>query len=129
MSRLLIAILLIGSVLGLVYLWIDDRSSLAVITDDSPAPPVQQERTETVEHIASLLKTDALLEQAPAEFFETLPASLSDVPKPVDLGVDENGDLVIDRRIRDLFEFYLLFPKFGINLRLKIILWRGSSDG
>lgn len=117
MSRLLIALLFMGSAFSLVYLWFDDHPNPELAATKLPAndaasvlnaPPLQHQRTETVEHIASLFKTDRLLEQAPQEFFQTLPTSLSEVPRPIDLGMNENGDLIIDQRVRSLFEYYLM---------------------
>ena len=40
-------------------------------------------------------------------FLESLPASLKDSPMPSSLDVDENGNLIVNMKVKNLFEFYL----------------------
>ncbi|MEH6344875.1 MAG: lipase secretion chaperone [Bermanella sp.] len=40
-------------------------------------------------------------------FLASLPASLKDSPPPSSLDVDKNGDLIVNMKVRNLFEFYL----------------------
>lgn len=68
----------------------------------------RREITESVETIATLVRGSELSEEVPDIFFQSLPGSLINTPKAAALGIDDNGDLIIDQRVRRLFEFYLM---------------------
>ncbi|AQA17750.1 hypothetical protein BST95_05370 [Halioglobus japonicus] len=61
---------------------------------------------EAIENIVqSSGQPDRLL---PEEYFDQVPASLSGIGAPVLLQTDDSGSLIVDWRLRDLFEHYLV---------------------
>ena len=59
-----------------------------------------QDLTEMIDKSAEYSGADEL-------FYNTLPLSLRDTPRPTALGVDEDEELIADHRVRNLFEYYL----------------------
>ncbi|MDN3640922.1 lipase secretion chaperone [Simiduia curdlanivorans] len=65
------------------------------------------EKTLAPEAITALVETASEPDLAFAAFIQTLPASLAGQPAPESLTVNDQGELVVDGKIRFLFEHYL----------------------
>jgi len=76
--------------------------------DISQKPKVALEKTVSPTYIASLVKQESITDQDAALFYENLPGSLKDAPKPAALNTDNAGQLIIDKRVQRLFEFFLM---------------------
>jgi len=57
--------------------------------------------------LADMIDKSAENTRADELFYNTLPLSLRDTPRPTALGVDEDEELIADHRVRNLFEYYL----------------------
>lgn len=79
----------------------------SVQADVSVEAPIQFEKTVSREKISALVAKQPALGEVAKEFYATLPASLSEVPGPAHLRVDEDGNLIIEKRVQSLFEYYL----------------------
>ena len=67
-----------------------------------PALPEAVLPNETIENIVrGSAQPESLL---PEEYFDQVPASLSGIGAPVLLQTDDSGSLIVDWRLRDLFE-------------------------
>jgi len=69
---------------------------------------VQVEKTVSPEFISNLMAKEKPQDESAEIFYQTLPGSLSDAPKPAALESDAEGNLIINQRVQRLFEFYLM---------------------
>jgi len=85
--------------------------------------PVALVKTTTSEDISNKVSQADVDAEGAQIFFSTKPNSLKDVPAPTALGVDLDGMLIIDHRVKTLFEHYLSAmgeePLENIILRIK----------
>ncbi len=99
--------------LGAAVLWFGNRKAPEpTIVEKEPiiTAPTSQAKidNETVEFKLNTEPSEAEKEIARQEsILSSLPASLRDVPPPDSLDVDENGDLIINAKIRHMFDHYL----------------------
>lgn len=80
---------------------------VAPVTQATPAAQVVADKVVAPARIRQMVMENVSDLAADDPFFNTLPASLADSPRPAALEIDENGSLVIDHRLKNLMEFYL----------------------
>ncbi len=68
---------------------------------------VELEKTVSPKNISALFNTSPLTPEQAAIFHSSLPQSLSSSPLPSRLDINEQGQLVINMKVKRLFEFYL----------------------
>lgn len=108
MTSKLISVALIGLAFLGLYLFFPNPDSVP-----APKPSKQaQLQTDNVDVSEEKLVEDPLAEdvdeaQALAEQMKILPESLKDVPRPRSLDVDDAGNLILNGKIRILFDYYL----------------------
>jgi len=81
-----------------------EPASLVLINNEIPVALV---KTTTSEDISNKVSVADINAEGAQEFFDTKPNSLKDVPAPTALGVDIDGKLIIDHRVKTMFEHYL----------------------
>jgi len=90
------------------------------------------EKTITPEAITNMVSQADLEAEGFKAFIDIKPSSLSDVPPPSSLGFDQNGLLIIDHRVKSLFEHHLSAlgeePLENVILRIKHSLDTQLSD-
>ncbi len=69
--------------------------------------PVKLEKTASKQSISALFNTPQLSEEQARIFHSSLPKSLADSPPPSSLDTNEEGQLIINMKVKRLFEFYL----------------------
>ncbi|MFT5594728.1 MAG: lipase chaperone LimK [Oceanicoccus sp.] len=69
--------------------------------------PIEPEKTVSKESISALFHATELTAEQAVIFHASLPQSLADSPLPSSLDVNENGQLIINMKVKRLFEFYL----------------------
>ncbi|GEM_PF-362378 len=82
----------------------EGADSVAPVSKNNGAPQV---KTVTHNEISSLVAQADISLEGFEEFVARKPNSLQDVPPPSRLGLDQNGKLIVDMRVRNLFEHYL----------------------
>lgn len=70
-------------------------------------PAAGAEPVTSAEQLAQIVTQASAPDIAYDAFINRLPVSLADVPRPAPLTLDENGQLVVDSALRNLFEYYL----------------------
>lgn len=73
----------------------------------STSSVVAPQKTVNPAVISAAVKDDEADTRFPDIFYEIPPASLADSPAPAALQMTESGELIINQRIRELFEYYL----------------------
>jgi lipase chaperone LimK len=68
---------------------------------------ITTEKTLSKESITALFSTPELNAEQAAIFYASMPQSLSDSPLPSALDTNEHGELIINMKVKRLFEFYL----------------------
>jgi len=100
-----------------VWLWtgndnvVDKQTALEsqqVPEEVNQKPKLELEKTVSPTYIETLVKQETITEQDAALFYENLPGSLKGAPKPAALNTDTDGNLIIDKRVQRLFEFFLM---------------------
>lgn len=81
-----------------------DSSVIHLDTNYSSGPGV---KTTSPAVIAEMVARADITLKGFEQFVERKPNSLQDVPSPSPLGLDQNGHLIVDMRVRNLFEHYL----------------------
>jgi lipase chaperone LimK len=69
--------------------------------------PIELEKTLSKKSISALFNTPELTTEQAALFHASLPQSLIDSPPPSALDINEQGQLIINMKVKRLFEFYL----------------------
>mgnify|MGYP000069983635 CR=1 FL=1 len=80
----------------------------ASIQSNEITKTAQTEKTVPPEIISDLMSQERPDNETGELFYQTLPGSLSDAPKPASLETDLQGNLIINKRVQHLFEFYLM---------------------
>lgn len=75
--------------------------------DTNKSESLMLEKTVSPQNITALLNTPDLTAEQAAIFYANLPQSLADSPLPSALDTNEQGELIINMKVRRLFEFYL----------------------
>ncbi|MGR6870737.1 lipase secretion chaperone [Pseudomonas sp. HK3] len=76
-------------------------------TDKNANKPIEFEKTVSKESIRELFNTAELSAEQAAIFHASLPQSLADSPPPSPLDTNTQGELIINTKVKRLFEFYL----------------------
>jgi lipase chaperone LimK len=86
----------------------DGVSQPMVATTEQHQQKVPSRRTHSVsKSTINAAVQQPMFDEIPAEVFERLPGSLTGLPLPEALMTDEQGNLVVNQLIRNLFDFYL----------------------
>jgi lipase chaperone LimK len=109
---LLLSITGASALLLVLLLWIKPASApLPLAAPSAPeaahVAPIAQ-KTLPRAALSSLVDAQETQRLPPAEFFAVLPGTLVDTPPPAPLAMDAQGNLVLDMRLRRLFEHYLM---------------------
>ncbi|GLQ30379.1 lipase secretion chaperone [Litoribrevibacter albus] len=100
---------------GVVFLLGEDDSlpyNVSEVEDVSNEEPklkrVIKEQTVDPAFISALVDGSQQSEKPDVAFYENLPGSLIGAPKPAALEEDQDGNLVVDQRVKRVIEFYLM---------------------
>lgn len=73
----------------------------------APLKPVPGSRSLPIEVIDAVVRDESIEKTLPAAFYQSLPASLAGAGRPAPPALLASGELVVDMRLRRLFEHYL----------------------
>ena len=100
------------------YITKTDTKEDAIIIENDETQEVQipvisekqtpQEKSISPELISDMVKKETISNENLNVLINNLPASLANSAKPLDLDVDYDGNLIINTKIKNLFEFYLI---------------------
>jgi len=85
----------------------DTKSASAVMPLGAKNLSAPLVKTTSQEAIAEMVAQADITLEGFELFVERRPNSLQDVPSPSPLGIDQHGNLIVDLRVRNLFEHYL----------------------
>ncbi len=111
MNKLIISVSVVCTVLVCTSLLYQQNPPTPLDLNLAPSPhmqkPVELEKTVSQKSISELFNTSELTPEQAAIFHSSLPQSLSDSPLPSRLDINEQGKLIINMKVKRLFEFYL----------------------
>ena len=101
--------LIVGALLIVKSFFIVDQTPEETNTPQESAQVKQDafEKTVSRKSITGLVNSPELSPEQAEIFYASLPNSLADSPAPTPLDVDEQGLLIINMKVKRLFEFYL----------------------
>lgn len=113
-SRVVILGIISAAAIFLIWWLISSDAPVAIDqpiqSDELPAntsPAVAPQKTVDPAVITAAVNNEEADTQFPDIFYEIPPASLADSPTPAALQMTEAGDLIVNQRLRRLFEYYL----------------------